>query len=162
MTIATSINELRTTYLPAIMRLLAAGPQEITPENSSLLEECAYQLGTGGKRLRAILPLVIAQALGEDPAKLVPFGAACEMLHNATLVHDDVQDGDDERRGAPTVWKRYGLPAAINCGDAMFYYALSLLYSLEITAEQKVELSTFFMRETLKVINGQELEFALQ
>ncbi len=162
MTIAQSIDELRARHLPAIMQLLAAGPQEITPKNSSLLEECAYQLNTGGKRLRALLPLVIAQALGNDPAKLVPFGAACEMLHNATLVHDDVQDGDDERRGAPTVWKRYGLPAAINCGDAMFYYALSLLYTLDITAEQKVALSSFFMQETLKVINGQELEFALQ
>src|SRR4051812_4258613 len=57
-----------------------------------------YQLSTGGKRLRALLPPYIFQIFGEDPKLALPLGAAVELIHNATLVHDDIQDGDQVRR----------------------------------------------------------------
>ncbi|MCA9571733.1 MAG: polyprenyl synthetase family protein, partial [Myxococcales bacterium] len=74
-------------------------------------------LATGGKRLRARLALATMQALGGDRREAVPWAAAAEMLHNATLVHDDLQDGDAVRRGHPAVWARHGANQAINVGD---------------------------------------------
>jgi geranylgeranyl diphosphate synthase type I len=76
-------------------------------------------LASGGKRLRASLALCATRALGGSPCAGVAWAAACEMLHNASLVHDDLQDGDTLRRGQPTVWSRYGAAQAVNVGDLM-------------------------------------------
>ncbi|MBM4320392.1 MAG: polyprenyl synthetase family protein, partial [Deltaproteobacteria bacterium] len=124
--------ELGQQHLPAILRLIDEVVAGSCPSGSTLVPMCGYHLQTGGKRLRALLPLLVAEALGRDPAGLVPFGAACEMLHNATLVHDDVQDGDEMRRGQPTVWRRYGLARALDLGDAMFYFTLLLVQRLAV------------------------------
>jgi geranylgeranyl pyrophosphate synthase/phytoene/squalene synthetase len=136
--------------------------QSTSPAAASLHAMCGYHFETGGKRLRAILPLLTAEALGEDPAVLQPFGAACEMLHNATLVHDDLQDGDAVRRGQETVWKRFGVPHAINLGDAMFYYAVVLAQGLRCDPARKDRVVGRLVRETLRVIDGQEREFVLK
>ena len=76
-------------------------------------------LQSGGKRLRARLVLSALEALGCDSANGVGWAAACELLHNATLIHDDIQDGDRTRRGHPTLWARYGTDQAMNVGDLM-------------------------------------------
>jgi len=121
-----------------------------------------YHISTGGKRLRALLPLAVADALGEDPARLVPFAAACELLHNATLVHDDLQDGDTTRRGEETIWTRFGEAQAINLGDAMLYWTLALASRLDGPAERREKVTNRIVRETIRVIDGQEREFQLQ
>ncbi|MBN1336664.1 MAG: polyprenyl synthetase family protein [Deltaproteobacteria bacterium] len=149
-------------FLPAIEAVLDAVPRESCPPGSTLPEMCAYHLGTGGKRIRALVPLLVAQDLGTDPADLVPFGAACEMLHNATLVHDDLQDGDTVRRGEPTVWRRFGEAQAVNLGDAMFYFALLCLDRLAFPPERRARVARLLLVETLRVIDGQEREFALK
>ncbi|HRK03382.1 MAG TPA: polyprenyl synthetase family protein, partial [Oligoflexia bacterium] len=77
-----------------------------------------YHFETGGKRLRGVIPSAVFECFKRDPKEILYFGAAVEMIHNATLVHDDLQDGDELRRGRPTVWKKYSVPQAINCGDA--------------------------------------------
>ena len=122
----------------------------------------AYHFSTGGKRLRALLPLLVAESLGRDAEKLVPFGAACEVLHNATLVHDDLQDGDEVRRGQPTIWKQYGVPQAINVGDAMFYYTLLLAQQVPAPVAVREAAARRILVETLRVIDGQEREFGLK
>ncbi|MCB0151800.1 MAG: polyprenyl synthetase family protein, partial [Caldilineaceae bacterium] len=61
--------------------------------------------------------------MGGDPAQALPAAAAVEILHNFSLVHDDIEDGDETRRHRPTVWKLWGVPQAINAGDAMFALA---------------------------------------
>ena len=129
---------------------------------STLARMCQYHMGTGGKRVRALLPLMVAEALGADAARFVPFGAACEMLHNATLVHDDLQDGDAVRRGEETVWHRFGAPQAVNLGDAMFYYTLLLVDRLEVPLARRQAAARRVLRETLRVIDGQEREFGLK
>lgn len=72
---------------------------------------------TGGKRLRARLALAAAEALGGSMHDAIPWAAACELLHNATLVHDDLQDRDVIRRGREALWVRHGEAQAINAGD---------------------------------------------
>ncbi len=153
---------LRERWLPAILELASDAIERSSPPGSTLPGMARYHMKTGGKRLRALLPLLTAEALGSDPAALVPLGAACEVLHNATLVHDDLQDGDRLRRGEPTVWAHYGQPQAINLGDAMFYWTLLLVQRLDAPADRREAVAERVLLETLRVIDGQEQEFSLK
>lgn len=85
----------------------------------------------GGKRIRPLLTLLCAAAVSGSWRQAIPAAAAIELLHNFTLVHDDIQDASPTRRGRPTVWKLWGIPQAINCGDCMFALAHSALYRLQ-------------------------------
>jgi hydroxymethylglutaryl-CoA reductase len=152
-------SELRKEFWPAMQKTMDEVIASSTPADSTLAVMCTYHMETGGKRLRALLPLLVAEALEVDKARVVSLGAACEMLHNATLVHDDLQDGDLVRRGRMTVWNRFGVPQAINLGDAMFYFSVLLVQLLE---SKKVPMAKRLLVETLRVIDGQEKEFALK
>ncbi len=81
----------------------------------------------GGKRLRATLPWLVAKAVGDTHSGLLDVGAAIETIHNFTLVHDDIMDDDDVRRGRPAVHIAYDLPTAINAGDAMLAIAFEAM-----------------------------------
>lgn len=153
---------MRRRRLPEVLALFEEAVRDAGLAGSTLADMCRYQLGTGGKRLRALLPLLVADCLGEDPGKTVAVGAACEMLHNATLVHDDVQDGDESRRGQETVWRRFGVARAINLGDAMFYLTLLLARRAPAPVELREALARRILVETLKIIDGQEQDFALR
>jgi geranylgeranyl pyrophosphate synthase len=72
-----------------------------------------------GKRLRPSLGLLVCEALGGDPNLILPFSSAIEIFHNFTLVHDDIEDGDEFRRNQPCVYKNFGLAHGINIGDFM-------------------------------------------
>ena len=161
-TFAALFERLRRRYLPEVLVLLEDVLREAGLTGSALEEMCRYQFDTGGKRLRALLPLLVVDCLEEDPAKALAMGAACEMVHNATLVHDDVQDGDETRRGRQTVWRRFGVPRAIDLGDAMFYLAVLLAQRAPVSGESREGLARRLLIETLKVIDGQEQEFALR
>ncbi len=79
-----------------------------------------HLIEAGGKRLRPYMTVKACEAVGGRAEDAVPFAAAAEFLHNFTLVHDDVMDHDDLRRGKPTVHKVYGMPLAILAGDLLF------------------------------------------
>jgi hydroxymethylglutaryl-CoA reductase len=149
-------------HMPAIMKLISEVVAASNPNGSTLGSMLDYHLETGGKRLRALTPLLVAEAFGKNPAELIALGATCEMLHNATLVHDDLQDGDTTRRGRPTIWAQYGMPQAVNLGDAMFYYTILLSQRLEIPSVKREAIAHRVLVDTLRVIDGQEKEFALK
>jgi geranylgeranyl pyrophosphate synthase len=146
---------------PAIADAIAETVSRDT-SNGSLEQMTWYHMETGGKRLRGIIPITIYEALGGETDDAIALGAAVEMLHNATLVHDDVQDGDTHRRGQETVWKKYTVAQAINCGDGMFYYALELLHALKASDNTRLRLCSLLQRSTIKVIHGQVEEFHLK
>jgi geranylgeranyl diphosphate synthase type I len=73
-----------------------------------------------GKRIRPLICLLTCLASGGDWRQAIPAGTAIEILHNFTLIHDDIQDNSPTRRGRPTLWKIWGPEQAINSGDAMF------------------------------------------
>jgi len=146
------------TWIPPVLAEIDA----VVPRDGTLGPMLRYHLDTGGKRLRAVLPFITAETLDADRAILVPFAAACEMLHNATLVHDDLQDGDVTRRGRPTVWARFGAPQAINLGDAMFYWTLQLVARLDRDPTTREAVAALVLAQTLRVIDGQEREFHLK
>ena len=80
-----------------------------------------------GKRIRPLLCLMACEAVGGNPADAVPAAAAVEILHNFSLIHDDIEDGDETRRHRPTLWALWGVPQAINVGDGMFALAYAAL-----------------------------------
>ncbi len=147
--------------LPDIERHLETLPLQFHGEGSLLAAMCRYHLSTGGKRLRALLPVMLVRALGKPPKSAYPWSAACEMLHNATLVHDDYQDGDTLRRGRPTIWKRFSGAQAINLGDAMLFYPLVMLRDI-LDEPIRQTLSRLLVDSILEVIDGQTREFAMK
>ncbi len=86
----------------------------------SLYKASRYLISAGGKRLRPYLTIKSCEAVGGLAKYAVPFAASLEILHNFTLVHDDVMDNDELRRGKPTVHKKFGAPMAILAGDLLF------------------------------------------
>jgi geranylgeranyl diphosphate synthase, type II len=80
-----------------------------------------------GKGLRPALCIATCNAFGGDEKAVLPTAAALELLHNALLVHDDIEDESLERRGQPTLHRRYGVPIAVNIGDAMNALVLRVL-----------------------------------
>ncbi len=98
-------------------------------ETSGIEEAMRYSLLAGGKRIRPVLCLATARALGLDPASILPTAAALELIHTYSLIHDDLpaMDDDDLRRGRPTSHKAFGEDVAILAGDALFAEAIRLL-----------------------------------
>jgi geranylgeranyl diphosphate synthase type II len=88
-----------------------------------------YSLLAGGKRIRPVLAVATARAVGRDPAWVMPFAAALELIHTYSLIHDDLpaMDDDDLRRGRPTCHVRYGEDVAILAGDGLFAEAFRLV-----------------------------------
>ena len=118
-----------------------------------------------GKRVRPILLLLGCQAVGGDPERVLPAAAAVELLHNFSLIHDDIEDGDELRRGRPTLWKSWGVPLAINSGDTMFAMAhLALLRCMAngIDAARVVRAMEIFGRTNVHLTAGQHLDIGFE
>jgi geranylgeranyl diphosphate synthase, type II len=101
------------------------------PGTARLEEAMRYSLLAGGKRIRPVLALATAEALGRPPGEVLPLAAAIEMIHTYSLIHDDLpaMDDDDLRRGKPTCHVAFGEDVAILAGDGLFAEALRLALS---------------------------------
>jgi geranylgeranyl diphosphate synthase, type II len=99
------------------------------PSIAGLDEAMRYSLLAGGKRIRPVLTLATARALGRDPAEVLPTAAAIELIHTYSLIHDDLpaMDDDDLRRGRPTCHVAFGENVAILAGDGLFAEAYNLV-----------------------------------
>ena len=121
-----------------------------------------------GKGARAALTMLGAEAISDDPEALkcaTAGAAAVEIVHNFSLVHDDVQDGDVERRGRPTVWKVWGVAQAINTGDLMRELADSALRRAFLhgaTAQAVLEAIRRLNQATMLMIEGQYLDLTFE
>jgi geranylgeranyl diphosphate synthase type 3/geranylgeranyl diphosphate synthase type I len=125
------------------------------------LKPALYLLGLGGKRWRPVLMLLIIEALGKNPDDYVEFSMIPEIIHNATLVHDDIEDNSETRRGSPAVHVKYGIDVAVNLGDFLFYFPVAaLLDSRKLSVEAKNRLLSIYVREMLRVTTGQATDIA--
>jgi geranylgeranyl diphosphate synthase type I len=131
---------------------------ELAKPYAPLDEMVHWHLQSGGKRLRARLGLSMANAMGLETAQALGWSAACELMHNATLVHDDVQDGDLLRRGQPTVWHKFGVSQAINVGDLFFMIAFEALEHVPCADSMRWHLSQALARSCARVIRGQSFD----
>ena len=101
---------------------------DLESENPELTEMCQYVISSGGKRLRPALCILSYGAVGgEDMMKPIKVGAAFEIIHSATLIHDDINDQGEIRRGRKTLHKEYTISKAIIAGDYMFAMGFRLL-----------------------------------
>ena len=149
-----------------ILALLAEWEEPIT---APMYEQIRYHLGYGdpaarpGKRMRPLLGLLAYASLSADWDRALPGAAAVELGHNFSLVHDDIEDGDAERRGRPTLWVRDGIPQAINTGDALFTVSRVALHHLSVLgfADGKVlRLMKLYDETCLRLCEGQYIDIA--
>ena len=123
------------------------------------------QHGETGKRLRPILCLLSCQAGGGEWQKALPAAAAIELVHNLSLVHDDIQDSSPARRGRATVWHLWGKPQAINVGDGMHVLALLSMLRLEewgVPRQKVVRAARLLNDASLKLCEGQYLDISYE
>jgi geranylgeranyl diphosphate synthase, type I len=116
--------------------------------------------GGGGKAVRPALATLSAQAAGAPARVGIPGAVAVELVHNFSLVHDDVMDGDTERRHRPTVWAVWGTTSAILTGDAMLALALEVL--LESPSPHRAAAARLLAEATRHLIRGQVLDVAFE
>ncbi len=118
-----------------------------------------------GKRLRPILCLLACAEVGGDPFRAIPAAAAIELLHNFSLIHDDIEDGDEARRHRPTVWKVWGIPQAINAGDGMFTLAFAAIQRLrqrDVSNSTTLSALQTFTQTCLELTEGQHLDMSFE
>ena len=128
-----------------------------TPEEPELLyAPIIYSMSGGGKRLRPTLLLLTAEAFGSDVEGAMPAAMAVEVFHNFTLLHDDIMDNADMRRGKPSVYAKWGGNVAILSGDAMLITAYK--YLSQLNGEQLSRVMPLFNTMALEVCEGQQYD----
>ncbi len=143
------------------------------PARSHLGRMSAYHLGwttpggepavaPSGKRIRPALCLWACEAAGGAPECALPGAVAVELIHNFTLIHDDIQDGDEQRRHRPTVWSIWGMAQGINAGDGMLALALRTLLGPGPRAEQRMRAAHALTAAVVDVVEGQCLDISLE
>jgi geranylgeranyl diphosphate synthase type I len=117
-----------------------------------------------GKRIRPLLLLLTTASCGMDWKKALPAAAAVELVHNFSLVHDDIQDNSSKRRGRPTVWVKWGAPLAINAGDALFVLSTLALTDLAdgYPPETALESVRILQHTCLDLTRGQYLDMSFE
>src|SRR3954470_34181 len=138
------------------------------PATAGVYEMCRYHLGldgsgSSGKRMRPVLGLLAYASIAGEHWRALPGAAAVELGHNFSLVHDDIEDGDRERRHRPTLWSLYGVPQAINTGDMLFSLsriALHRLSDLGFSDTKVLRLMRLYDETCVKLCEGQYLDIA--
>ncbi|MBO4592650.1 MAG: polyprenyl synthetase family protein [Bacteroidaceae bacterium] len=129
---------------------------EYPPQPKGLYEPIRYVLSIGGKRIRPVMMLLTAQALGCDIRKVMPAAVGLETYHNYTLLHDDLMDRADMRRGMPTVHRKWDSNTAILSGDSMLVLACKHILSTPLP--RKGEAMNVFVHTALQIGEGQQYD----
>lgn len=169
-----SFSTLSAELLPAIETTLQ---ETVTRVNQPGMEELhhmlAYHMGwegegagpeAAGKRIRPLVVLLSAAACGTGWQTALPAAAAVELVHNFSLIHDDIEDESPTRRGRLTVWTRWGIAQAVNCGDAMFSLAHQAMHGMEQTASPEIalECAQVLLNACLRLTQGQYLDLSYE
>ncbi len=161
----------------ALAEAVAATQQQVEPVlrkavdrlDPRLSQVCAYHLGwvdldgapaagSSGKALRPTLVLLAARACAGDPAQAVPAAVAVELVHNFSLLHDDVMDGDTQRRHRRTVWAAFGIPTAVLAGDALLALAMEVVLRAEPGGAEATSVAATLAGSVGELITGQSAD----
>ena len=127
-------------------------------EPSNLMEATRQYPYRGGKRMRPAMAVACCGAVGGDRSKAFPLAVAVEYIHNFTLVHDDLMDGDESRRGMTTIHVKYGMPTAVLAGDALFAKAYQIICDLDIPAERMRSALRYVSKAVWDLARGQQMD----
>ncbi|MHB9032094.1 MAG: polyprenyl synthetase family protein [Anaerolineae bacterium] len=163
-------------YLDAIETALQAALMAPEPALESLYGMMQYHLGwrdealnpvraPRGKRLRPLLCLLACQCAGGEWQQALPAAAALELIHNFTLIHDDIEDNSTTRRHRRTVWKLWGLAQGVNTGDTMWSSAKNVLFQLRsscLSCSQVLDVMVEIESACMHLCQGQYLDIAFE
>jgi geranylgeranyl diphosphate synthase type I len=165
-------------YLPALEAEMQAVVAASGPTLRDLYGMLRYHMGwedrefrpipgpqPTGKRLRPVFCLLCCEACGGDWERALPAAAAVELVHNFSLIHDDIEDGDSTRRGRPTVWSVWGVPQALNAGDTLFTLAHLALFRLTdrgVPPETVLSALRILLTACLRLTEGQFLDLRFE
>lgn len=142
------------TILDKINAYLERIPEGRTPQ--SLYQPIQYVLSIGGKRIRPTLMLLAYNLFKDNPEQILAPACGLEIYHNYTLLHDDLMDNADLRRGKPTVHKRWDANTAILSGDSML--VLAYLYIMQCKSEKLQDVMALFTQTALEIGEGQQYD----
>jgi len=171
-----SLETLFTRYLPPLEEEMRTVVQTSDLHHVGLFGMLRYHMGWAdatfnpcqartGKRVRPVLCLLACEACGGDWERALPAGAAVELMHNFTLIHDDIEDQDETRRSRPTVWALWGEAQGINAGDTLFALAQLALLRLAgwaVPAATIVEALRCLNRTCVTLTAGQYLDIGFE
>lgn len=127
-------------------------------EPSNLMEASRQYPYAGGKRMRPAMAIACCGAVGGDRSKAVPLAVAVEYIHNFTLIHDDLMDGDAKRRGMDTIHIGYGMPTAVLAGDALFAKAYQIICDLDVPADRMRAAMKYVSDAVWDLARGQQMD----
>lgn len=163
-------------YLPPLEAEMQAVVQITDPYHTDLFGMLQYHLGwvdatftpcqaQTGKHVRPVLCLLVCEACSGNWEQALPAGAALELLHNFSLIHDDIEDQDETRRGRPTVWSLWGEAQGINAGDTLFaltQLALMRLSERDVPAPTIVNALRLLNHTCVTLTGGQHLDIGFE
>ena len=160
-------------FLPAVEEhLYSVLDERLQSAFPELRKAIFYQFGFSGtqksvmrgKHIRPMLILLTADLLDQDWRKMLPAASAVEMLHNFSLIHDDIEDHSPLRRGKETIWKKWSIEKAINIGDMLFILAVQTIQSTQAIfgAERSQQAAQKFMRAAYSIMQGQQMDMAFE
>jgi geranylgeranyl diphosphate synthase type I len=166
----------RQEFLPAIEDEIKSVLDSVDEDYRLYYGMMAYHLGwvddsflprpnKAGKRIRPLVCLLVCQAAGGEWQQALPAAAAIELLHNFSLIHDDIEDDSATRRGRPTVWSLWGIPQAINAGDSMFalaYHSLTGLDRTKLAPHDRSLVWRVFTEACIHLTKGQHLDMLFE
>lgn len=123
-----------------------------------LYDAAGYLIINGGKRLRPYMVIKSCQILKGKISNAMPAASAIEMVHNFTLVHDDIMDNDEMRHGVSTVHKKFGIPIAILAGDVLFSKAFQVITDTKLSTSATTQLVSRLAKACVDVCEGQLLD----
>ena len=122
-------------------------------------EPAMYLLQLKSKRIRSLLTLLIIEAFGSDSNNYIEFAVVPEIIHNGTLIHDDIEDGSKMRRGNKAVHVKYGLAKSLNLGSIMYFLPLNIIFdSNKMDIETKYKILKFCIKDLVTLGIGQSVD----
>ena len=126
-----------------------------------LYDAAGHLIVNGGKRLRPYMVIRSCQILKGKVSNAMPAASAVEMVHNFSLVHDDIMDNDEMRHGVPTVHKKFGMPIAILAGDVLFSKAFQVITDSKLSSSATTQLVSRLSKACVDICEGQLLDIKM-
>ncbi|HVB13187.1 MAG TPA: polyprenyl synthetase family protein [Candidatus Dormibacteraeota bacterium] len=132
---------------------------------TEVVEPARYHLGLlpgarPGKALRPTLTLLLADALGAPSEAALPLALAVQLVHDFSLLHDDIVDGDRSRRGQPALWVKDGMPVALNTGDALLTAAFCVISTADLPSRTTTRGTRRLSAATMEMVGGQQADIS--